>query len=92
MKKLLTTEQAKEYFGVRDTRTIKKFINQGLKYFPVGTKDYRFDMKDILEFVEMQKQIAQMEKIKEIPMKKKVKHKTIDLQKRRINLEFNRVI
>ena len=33
MEKLLTTEQAKEYFGVRDTRTIKKFINQGLKYF-----------------------------------------------------------
>lgn len=92
MEKLLTTAQAKEYFGVRDTRTIKKFINQGLKCFPVGTKDYRFDMKDILEFVEMQKQIAQMEKIKSIPMKKKVKHKTIDLQKRRINLELNRVV
>lgn len=92
MEKLLTTEQAKEYFGVRDTRTIKKFINQGLKYFPVGTKDYRFDIKDILEFVEMQKQITQMEKINSIPMKKKVKHKTIDIQKRRINLELNRVV
>lgn len=92
MEKLLTTEQAKEYFGIRDTRTIKKFINQGLKYFPVGTKDYRFDIKDILEFVETQKQIAQMEKISSIPMKKKAKHKTIDLQKRRINLELNRVV
>lgn len=92
MEKLLTTAEIKQYFRVEDTRTIKKFINQGLKYFPVGPKDFRFDMNDVLEFVEMQKQIAQLEKIKSIPMNKKVKHKTIDLQKRRINLELNRVV
>lgn len=49
-------------------------------------------MKDILEFVEMQKEIAQIENIKLNPSRKKVKHKTIDLQKRRINLELNKVV
>ncbi len=60
--------------------------------FQFGKKDYRFDKNDVLEFVEMQKQIAQMETIKETPIKRKAKNRTIDLQKRRINLELNKVV
>mgnify|MGYP004657744115 CR=1 FL=1 len=32
---LLTIEEVKVYFKVKDTRTINKFIRQGLKYVPV---------------------------------------------------------
>ena len=32
---LLTIEEVKKYFKVKDTRTINKFIKQGLKYVPV---------------------------------------------------------
>ena len=32
---LLTIGEVKQYFKVKDTRTINKFINQGLKYVPV---------------------------------------------------------
>lgn len=32
---LLTIEEVKGYFKVKDTRTINKFIRQGLKYVPV---------------------------------------------------------
>lgn len=32
---LLTIEEVKKYFKVKDTRTINKFIQQGLKYVPV---------------------------------------------------------
>jgi len=36
--KFLTTKQAMEYFQVKDSRTIKKFIKQGLKYIPIRFK------------------------------------------------------
>lgn len=36
--KLLTVEELKEYFQVKDNRTIYKFIKQGLKYVPVRFK------------------------------------------------------
>lgn len=35
---LLTIEEVKDYFKVKDTRTINKFIQQGLKYVPVRNK------------------------------------------------------
>lgn len=88
---LLTIEETKQFFRVKDNRTIHKFIRQGLKCFKVGTRDYRFDIQDIREFVETQKQLSQ-DTIK--PMKRKTKSKTInvDFQKRKINLELNRVV
>lgn len=90
---LLTIEETKQYFRVKDNRTIHKFIRQGLKCFKVGTRDYRFDIQDIKEFVEIQKQLAQ-DTLKINPVKRKVKHKTlnVDFQKRKINLEMNRVV
>lgn len=33
--RLLTIEEVKDYFRVKDNRTIYKFIQQGLKYIPV---------------------------------------------------------
>ncbi len=35
---LLTTAEVKKYFNIKDSRTIKKFINQGLKYVPIREK------------------------------------------------------
>lgn len=95
MPNLLTIEETKQFFKVKDNRTIHKFIRQGLKCFKVGTRDYRFDPRDIEEFVNIQKQIAQEDlQIKPIKIKTKAKCKTvnIDFQKRKINLEMNRVV
>lgn len=39
---LLTTKQAMEYFQVKDSRTIKKFIKQGLKHIPIRLKRLSF--------------------------------------------------
>ena len=91
--KLLTIEEIKQFFRVKNNRTIYKFIRQRLKCFKVGTRDYRFDIQDIKEFVEIQKQLAQ-DTLKINPVKRKVKHKTlnVDFQKRKINLEMNRVV
>ena len=91
---LLTTKQAMEYFQVKDSRTIKKFIKQGLKYIPIGSKDYRFDKKDLEEFTEHLKELAQQDLIQIYPVKRKAKCKTvnIDFEKRRINLELNKVV
>ena len=41
---LLTIEETKQFFRVKDNRTIHKFRRQGLKCFKVGTRDYRFDI------------------------------------------------
>ena len=93
MPNLLTIEETKQFFKVKDNRTIHKFIRQGLKCFKVGTRDYRFDPRDIEEFVNIQKQIAQEElQIKPIKPKAKCKTVNIDFQKRKINLEMNRVV
>lgn len=92
---LLTIEETKQFFRVKDNRTIHKFIRQGLKCFKVGTRDYRFDIQDIREFVETQKQLSQDTlEIKPMKRKRKTKNKTInvDFQKRKINLELNKVV
>lgn len=55
MEKMLTTKQVAELFEV-DVRTVLyNFIPKGLKYFKVGSRDYRFDIKDIEKFKEDQK-------------------------------------
>lgn len=91
---LLTTKQAMEYFQVKDSRTIKKFIKQGLKCIPIGSRDYRFDKKDLEEFTEHLKELAQQEMIQIYPVKRKTKCKTIniDYEKLRINRELNKVV
>lgn len=93
MERLLTTKQAAEIFQVSERTITQKFIKEGLKFVPIGTKDYRFDLKDVLEFIEIRKEIAQ-EKIDFVPVKRKPSHKTleVDFQKRKINLEQNRVV
>lgn len=90
---LLTIEETKQFFRVKDNRTIHKFIKQGLKCFKVGTRDYRFDPQDIRKFVETQKELNQ-DNLEIKPIKRKAKSKTInvDFQKRKINLEMNRVV
>lgn len=96
MSNLLTTKQVMEYFQVKDRRTIMKFIRQGLKVIPIGTKDYRFKQEDVEEFAEHLKELAQEKIIQHnpIPIKKKTKCKTInvDFEKIRINRELNRVV
>lgn len=61
--------------------------------FLFGTRDKRFDTKDVKEFVEIQKEVAQ-DTLEIKPIKRKTKSKTInvDFQKRKINLEMNRVV
>lgn len=90
---LLTMEETKQFFRVKDNRTIHKFIKQGLKCFKVGPRDYRFDPQDIKKFVETQKELNQ-EDLEIKPIKRTAKSKTInvDFQKRKINLEMNKVI
>ena len=93
-KNLLKTEQVKQYFQVKDNRTIKKFIMQGLKYIPIGGKDYRFDEKDVKEFVEHLKEMAQQDIVQIYPIKRRAKCKTfnVDYEKLRINRELNKVV
>ncbi|MGN1269388.1 MAG: hypothetical protein ACI4UU_00740 [Clostridia bacterium] len=92
--RLLTMEETKQYFQVKDTRTIKKFIKQGLKYIPIGNKDYRFEKEDLEEFKEHLKELAQQEIMQIYPIKRKTKCKTLDIdfQKKKINLELNKVV
>lgn len=61
--------------------------------FLFGTRDKRFDPKDVKEFVEIQKEVVQ-DTLEIKPIKRKTKSKTInvDFQKRKINLEMNRVV
>ena len=83
-----------DYFNVKDGRTIKKFINLGLKVIPIGKRDYRFKKEDLEEFTERLKETAQEEMLEKNPIRKKVRSRTvnIDYQKRKINLEQNKVI
>lgn len=94
MTNLWTTKQVMEYFNVKDSRTITKFIKQGLKVVPIGQRDYRFDPKDVEEFAEHLKELAQEKIIQNNPIRKKYPHKTmhIDFEKIRINKELNRVV
>lgn len=94
MKNLLTTKEVMEYFQVKDYKTISKFIRQGLKVIPIGSKDYRFKQEDVEEFAEHLKELAQEKLIKNNPIPRKHRCKTvnIDFEKIRINRELNRVV
>lgn len=91
---LLTSEQAMKYFQIKDSRTLTKFRKMGLKCFKVGSKDYRYRLEDIKEFIQNQIEEAQQEMIQIYPIKRKAKCKTVDIdfQKRKINLEMNKVV
>jgi len=94
MTNLLTTKQVMEYFQVKDSRTIMKFIKQGLKVIPIGSKDYRFKQEDVEEFAEHLKEQAQEKIIQEnpIPRKHRSKTTTIDFEKIRVNRVLNKVV
>lgn len=96
MQQLLTTKQVMEYFNVKNSKTISKFIKQGLKVIPIGEKDYRFKPEDVEEFAEHLKELAQEKIVKtnSVSIKSKSKNSTvhIDYEKLRINRELNRVV
>ena len=48
--RLMTTEEVAEYFKVTSNCITQNFIKRGLKYIKVGTKCYRYNIKDVLEF------------------------------------------
>lgn len=93
MEKLLTTKEVAEMFGV-EQRTIYKFRKEGLKCIPIGAKNFRYSLKDIEEFMENKKQLAQEEIIQINPIKRKTRSRTlnIDYQKKKINLEQLKVV
>ncbi len=93
MEKLLTTKEVAEMFGV-EQRTIYKFIKEGLKCIPIGPKDFRYSQKDVEEFIENKRQLAQEGIIQINPIKRKTKSRTlnIDYQKKKINLEQLKVV
>lgn len=95
MQKLLTTKQVAEIFQVTERTVTQKFIKEGLKYFPVGEKDFRFEIEDVEEFKEIKKRIGS-EELKQLytPTKRKTKSKSIniDFEKIRINKELNKVV
>lgn len=92
--KILTTKQVAEYFQVCERTITQKFIPQGLKYIEIGAKDYRFLEKDVADFIVTKKQMAEQRIDNLFPIKTKVKHKKLDFdyQKRRANLELNKVV
>lgn len=55
MDKLLTTSEVAEYFQVTPNTVTAKFTKQGLKFFPISCKEYRYNMKDVLAFEERMK-------------------------------------
>lgn len=94
MERLLTTEDVMKYFNVKNSRTIAKFRNQGLKFIPIGNKDYRYKVEDVEEFTDHLKELAEERIIQIHPIRKKAKCKkvNIDYEKKKINLQLNRVV
>lgn len=52
---LATTKEVAEYFVVKERTVTQKFIKEGLKYIPIGSKDYRYKWLDVYEFEEKRK-------------------------------------
>ena len=94
MEPLLKTEQVMQYFNVKDSRTIAKFRNQGLKYIAIGSRDYRYRREDVEEFAEHQIELTQEKLIQTNPIRRKTRCRTvnIDYEKRKINLQLNKVV
>lgn len=55
MEKMLTTKEVAELFGVDSRTVLYNFIPKGLKYFVIGNRNYRFDIRDVEKFKEDQK-------------------------------------
>lgn len=90
MEELLTTQEVADYFKV-DCRTVtQKFIKEGLKYFPIGKRDYRYDKRDVLEFKENKKEDSQFNDI--YTAAHKVKRRRINSEKQRINIQELRIV
>ena len=94
MEKMLKTKEVAKLFNVESKTVTQKFIKEGLKYFPIGARDYRFDIKDIEEFKEIRKRNAQLNVMEANPIKRKTRRQKIDIdiQKRKINLEQLKVV
>lgn len=91
---LLTTKQVAEMCQVKARTVTQKFVKkEGLPVIKIGKRDYRFDPRDVKNFLELRKQIVPR-KLEIIPLKSKVKNKrlNIDFEKRRINIELNKVV
>ena len=52
--KLLTTKEVAEIFKVDSRTVLYNFIPKGLKFFKIGSKDYRFTKQSIEEFIQNQ--------------------------------------
>ncbi len=91
---LLTTEEAMQYFQIKDSRTMTKFRKQGLKCFKIGSKDYRYRKEDMQEFIQNQIEADQQEIEQIYPIKRKARCRAvnIDYEKRKINLQLNKVV
>lgn len=50
--KLLTTQEVSDYFGVNKNVITQKFCKNGLKFIKLSKTDFRFNMKDVLEYEE----------------------------------------
>lgn len=59
MSEILTTKQVAEMFKVDSRTVLYNFIPKGLKYFKIGSRDYRFTIEDIESFIQKQKQEKQ---------------------------------
>lgn len=92
MEKMLTTKDVAEIFKVKERTITQKFIKQGLKYFPIGQKDYRYDLKDVEEFKKQQMELANEITNKPIKSKYKSRHLTLDFEKMKINKQLNKVV
>ncbi len=55
MEKLLTTKEVAELFKVDSRTVLYNFVPKGLRYFEIGNRNYRFDIKDVEKFKEEQK-------------------------------------
>lgn len=84
------------YFNVKDSRMItQNFIKKkGLKFYRAGA-EYRFRPKDVMDFEEQLKTMAQESLnlyVPNISVKRKARKIKVDFEKKKINLEKLRVI
>lgn len=57
--RLMTTKEVASYFGISPETVLNRLIKNGLKYIEIGAKDYRYNIKDVMEFEEsIKKQVT----------------------------------
>lgn len=91
MESLLTTKEVAEIFKVKSRTITQKFIPLGLKYIPIGSKDYRFKKEDVKEFMDQLKE-APMQNTGKTTIRYECNAAKIDFEKIRINRTLNRVV